>query len=300
MDSYSSIRRLETAMAMPIGQAEVLGVSVDEASNVEDIIDVGGIHFEVDGKVLLDDIDITVKTGEWVAIVGEVGSGKSLLLKALIGAVPATYNHYRMKGKSTHGPMDPVVGSQFAFVPQENFTMSATLRENILFSYLEDAPERGTEKDLNNSLKQAEYPSDLSIEIGEKGVNLSGGQRQRINIARAHYSNRPIILMDDCLSAVDVDTEKHLIENLLSKEWGGATRILVTHRMSVLPHCDRILFMEGGKIRNQGEYQELCETVPRFREFIRRESESVYPSPAASPSIILESASVPGEVSGDE
>jgi len=284
MDSISSIRRIERAMALPVERPHVLGAQSEGIQNPKLALDIGGIRLELDGKILLDDLDFQIFAGEWIAIVGEVGAGKSLLLKSLLGVVPATYTHYSVFGKSTSGPTDPAVRSQFAYVPQENFTMSASLKENVLLSYIDDESNLETslpqmaDPSIEKSLKLSDFVWDIHSEIGEKGVNLSGGQRQRINIARAHHSKRPIIFLDDCLSAVDVDTEKNLIEELFSKEWKNVTRILVTHRMSVLPYCDRILFMENGKVSYQGGYRELCERVPRFRDFIQRESE---PQPTA-------------------
>jgi ABC-type multidrug transport system fused ATPase/permease subunit len=108
----------------------------------------------------------------------------------------------------------------------------------------------------------------LATEIGERGVNLSGGQRQRINLARAHHNPRDIILMDDCLSAVDVDTERALIEDLFLHQWKGATRILVTHRLSILPHVDKVIFMEGGEIADHGTFQELLKRSRKFASFV--------------------------------
>jgi ATP-binding cassette subfamily B multidrug efflux pump len=302
MDSISSIRRLEQAMALPVGLPEVVGGHAEGKKDSNLALDVGGIHLELDGKVLLDDLDFQIKAGEWVAIVGEVGSGKSLLLKSLLGVMPATYTHYSIFGKSTQGPIDPNVSRQFAFVPQENFTISATLKENVLLSYLEDDSTLSPHLDqsVERSLKLSGFVWDILAEIGEKGVNLSGGQRQRINIARAHHSDRKIIFLDDCLSAVDVDTEKHLIEELLSQEWKSHTRILVTHRMSVLPYCDRILFMENGKMSYQGGFRELCERVPRFREFIQRENEPTLVSSSHRESTMTSSGHFVGQEANDE
>ena len=88
----------------------------------------------------------------------------------------------------------------------------------------------------------------LDVEIGERGVNLSGGQKQRIAIARAYYADRSIILLDDSLSALDVNTEEKINNVLLSGAWKNKTRILVTHRLSILPSCDRVFVMQDGKI----------------------------------------------------
>jgi ATP-binding cassette subfamily B multidrug efflux pump len=103
--------------------------------------------------------------------------------------------------------------------------------------------------------------------IGERGVNLSGGQKQRVALARAHYLGRPIILMDDCLSAVDVDTERKIIDELIAGEWQGQTRILVTHRLSILERVDRVLFFENGRIVEEGRFNEILHRSARVQEF---------------------------------
>jgi ABC-type bacteriocin/lantibiotic exporter with double-glycine peptidase domain len=98
-------------------------------------------------------------------------------------------------------------------------------------------------------------------------VNLSGGQRQRVSLARVDFFQGPLILMDDCLSAVDVDTEHQLIESLIEGSWRQQTRILVTHRLSILDEVDRVIFLERGKIIAQGQFHELLQTNKKFREF---------------------------------
>ena len=102
-------------------------------------------------------------------------------------------------------------------------------------------------------------------------MNLSGGQRQRVGLARASYAGRELILLDDCLSAVDVDTERRLIDQLILGEWGGTTRLLATHRLAILPLCDEVLFLHDGAVEMRGSYVELLARSARFREFVRRE-----------------------------
>jgi ABC-type multidrug transport system fused ATPase/permease subunit len=107
----------------------------------------------------------------------------------------------------------------------------------------------------------------LNTEIGERGVNLSGGQRQRVGLARVHFHKAPIMLLDDCLSAVDVDTESKLFAQLIQGAWADRTRLLVTHRLSALTKVDRILFMEEGRILDQGTFEELLARNEKFREY---------------------------------
>ena len=149
--------------------------------------------------------------------------------------------------------------------------MSASLRENVAFLY-----DIGSERDheIEESLHLAQFEifkerveNGLATEIGERGVNLSGGQKQRISLARVHFHRAPILLLDDCLSAVDVDTEEKLFTHLLAGAWGERTRLLVTHRLSVLHRVDQILFMQDGRIVDRGTYSELMSRSQLFRDY---------------------------------
>ena len=287
-DALSSTRRLEEALAIEVARPEVRpGAAAAEGESAAGpwALEALGLNLEADGRPLLSGIDLRLRPGSLVAVVGEVGSGKSLLLQSLIGGTGARFRRFTVDGVDTHGPLDPGVRGRLAYVPQEGFTISASLRENVLFTY----QHRGNDKSAaaSNSLADDEVwkslrasqflpehervPHGLDSEIGERGVNLSGGQRQRISLARAHYTHREIILLDDCLSAVDVDTERRLIDTLIEGEWKHNTRLLATHRLSVLPLCDEVIFLIEGKVEIRGTYAELLARSPRFREFVHRE-----------------------------
>lgn len=232
---------------------------------------VRGLEFRINGSRLLEDVSFDAGVGEFLAIVGEVGSGKSLLLLSLMGETGATFHEYWIGGNDARKlPLDQL-RQFFTFVPQEGFIMSASLRENVVFDYGAGADH---DAEVLSSLRRAQFDiaaesSRLSLdtEIGERGVNLSGGQKQRVSLARVDYYDSPVILLDDCLSALDVDTEKKLIEGLLSGPWKDRTRILVTHRLSVLHEVDRILFLENGRIRAEGSFDSLMAKSPEFREY---------------------------------
>jgi ATP-binding cassette, subfamily B, multidrug efflux pump len=281
LDSLSSVRRLEAALAIPVVRPSVEEVSAPV--NPDLALEVEHLSLEIDGRKLLNDIHLTIPKGALVAIVGEVGSGKSLLLQSLIGATGAHFGRYAVMGEGRAGPLDPRAREKMAFVPQEGFIMSATLRENVAFRYLDHEDlSPAVDRSVMSSLKAAEFDparervtDGLDTEIGERGVNLSGGQRQRIALARAHFANPSVVLLDDPLSAVDVDTEKLLIDGLLFGAWGNRTRLLVTHRMSVLPRCDEVIFLENGAVYARGTYEDLLARVPAFREFVRREAKSL-------------------------
>ncbi len=308
-DALSSIRRLEDALAIPITKPTLRnpsGASPRRKSSGNSALEVQGLSLESGGKVLLKNIDLCLQKGSLTAIVGEVGSGKSLLLHSLIGGTGAKFDNFYLDGRAASGPSEILnakvprgwfqanppqkipeanpalplnIRGRIAFVPQEGFTISASLRENVLFTYLDgELPGLAMDEKVRESLAYCQFqpvnervPHGLDSEIGERGVNLSGGQRQRIGLARAHFASRSIVLLDDCLSAVDVDTERKLIEQLLLGAWKGHTRLIATHRLGILPFCNEVLFLREGQMQMRGTHEELLVHSAQYREFVHRE-----------------------------
>jgi ATP-binding cassette subfamily B multidrug efflux pump len=267
LDGLSSCKRLQSLFALPVEERTTIA-SKDPSGAFA--LEVDDLNLVIDGIPLLQNIHLRLKAGEFVAIIGEVGAGKSLLLDSLLREAPASFRSYFVDGKDVLDKSLESLRSNFAFAPQEGFIMSSSLRDNVVFAY--GAP-RSEDVKVSQSLSLAAFAVDratleagLDTEIGERGVNLSGGQRQRVSLARAHYSDRSIILLDDCLSAVDVDTERLLLDNLIEGAWAKKTRLLVTHRLSVLPRVDRILLMKEGRFVLEGTYESLMESSEEFRE----------------------------------
>ncbi len=272
-DSWTSLKRLEDFFSTKNNETELDDVT--DPAIPRDLprtgLHVRNLNLSVSRKRILKNINLDIEDGEFVAVVGEVGAGKSMLLLSLLKETGAHFDYYNVGGVNALDSNLDDVRKNYAYVPQEGFIMSATLRENVAFLYdieLELDPK------VEESLKLAQF--DLSVErteeglnteIGERGVNLSGGQRQRVGLARVHYQKAPIMLLDDCLSAVDVDTENKLFEQLLVGAWANRTRLLVTHRLSALHRVDRILFMQEGEIIDQGTYEELLARNQKFREY---------------------------------
>jgi len=272
-DSTTSLRRLEGFLARKsdaglVERRENAELALPEALS----LDVRDLELTINGNPILKKINLDLRPGEFAAVVGEVGSGKTMLLLSLVGETGATFGRFQI------GSLDALkleVNERrryFSHVPQEGFVMSASLRENIVFHY--DAP-ASVDDGVRHALEVAQFKlgeelqgPGLDTELGERGVNLSGGQRQRVSLARAHHFNRPIVLLDDCLSAVDVDTERQLVRDLLAGAWKNHTRLLVTHRLSVLNLVDRIFFMENGEIVEQGTFEELLKKSRRMQEFV--------------------------------
>ncbi|XP_072275072.1 multidrug resistance-associated protein 1-like isoform X1 [Pyxicephalus adspersus] len=207
----------------------------------------------------LKEINLTIPEGSLVAVVGQVGCGKSSLLSALLGEMEKKDGFVAMKGG-------------VAYVPQQAWIQNASLKDNILFGRERKEPVYKKVLEACALLPDLEIlPSGDRTEIGEKGVNLSGGQKQRVSLARAVYCNADVYLLDDPLSAVDAHVGKHIFEKVIGPKGllKDKTRILVTHGVSYLPHVDSIIVMVDGKITEVGSYQELLEQDGAFAEFLR-------------------------------
>ncbi|XP_042293386.1 multidrug resistance-associated protein 1 isoform X2 [Sceloporus undulatus] len=207
----------------------------------------------------LNNINFVVPEHRLVAVVGQVGCGKSSLLSALLGEMEKREGHVSLKGS-------------VAYVPQQAWIQNATLKENILFG--REAKESQYQRVIEACalLPDLEiFPSGDQTEIGEKGVNLSGGQKQRVSLARAVYSDADVYLLDDPLSAVDAHVGRHIFEKVIGPKGilKKKTRVLVTHGVSYLPVMDTIIVMTEGKISEMGSYQELLKQDGAFAEFLR-------------------------------
>ncbi|MEN9824602.1 MAG: hypothetical protein RI953_347, partial [Pseudomonadota bacterium] len=260
LDAMTSVRRLENYLALEREPGEAnpgsdISPMVPPLVKDAPALKVRGLRVVQNNKVILDNLDFEVTAGSCVAIVGPVGSGKTLLLHALLREIPCEFESYEIFGRNALELPLSQLRAFYGFVPQDGFVMSANIRDNVGFNY-NLPPDRDTA--TLNQLNLSAFSHDLSLmnegldtEIGERGVNLSGGQRQRLSLARALGLGREVLLLDDCLSAVDVATEKQLIENLLFGLWKNKTRLLVSHRLSVLPFCDAVWTLQQGRLQTE-------------------------------------------------
>jgi ATP-binding cassette subfamily B multidrug efflux pump len=265
LDALASARRLENYLAMEREPKEHIEPTSRDSlerrpktsglSREHPALRVRGLKIVQDGQLLLDNINFDVWPRRFVAIVGPVGSGKTILLHALLREIPCHFDVYEIYGQDALQLPLSELRAFFGFVPQDGFVMSANVRDNVAFTY--GAPKHLDAQTLDQ-LTLSAFSHDLALmsegldtEIGERGVNLSGGQRQRLSLARTLGLGRDILLLDDCLSAVDVGTEKKLIDDLLTGLWSHQTRLLVTHRLSVLPHCDEVWTLEQGQLKRE-------------------------------------------------
>lgn len=198
----------------------------------------------------LHDVSLHVKAGSLVAIVGQVASGKSSLLSAILGEM------HRISGR-----FNVTKSARVAYVPQQAWVQNMSVRDNIIFgSEFEATRYEQTLAVCALNADLATFPSGDQSEIGESGLNLSGGQKQRVSLARAVYSNSDIYLLDDPLSALDSHIAKHVFERVLSSTSGllrNKTRVLATNSLFLLPHVDKIVVFEKGRIVESGTYADL-------------------------------------------
>ena len=210
------------------------------------------------GIQAIKNISFEVKNGEFLAIIGRTGSGKSTIANLLMRMYDADNGQILLDGKAI-GRLDiQHFRQQIGFVPQEVFLFSETIYNNIAFGMTEAQPGKVEMAAKNAAVFEniMEFDKGFQTLIGERGITLSGGQKQRLSIARAIIKEPQILIFDDCLSAVDTRTEEEILGNL-SNLMKNKTSILIAHRVSTIKNADRILVMDSGEIIEQGTHDEL-------------------------------------------
>ncbi|MBM4391409.1 MAG: ABC transporter ATP-binding protein [Deltaproteobacteria bacterium] len=226
-------------------------------------IELRGLSFAYGERPVLRDLCTTLPAGATVGIYGPVGSGKSTLLRVLSRLETPARGTVFVDGVDVLDLDLDAYRAALCVVPQAPFLFSETIRENVGFG-APDEQVRGAVAAAALDPDVAALPDGLGTVVGERGIALSGGQRQRVALARALLREAPIVLLDDVLSAVDHATEQELIGTLRSR--AGATRVVVSHRLSALVHADFILVLDAGKLVDQGTHDELLSRPGPYRE----------------------------------
>ena len=216
---------------------------------------------------VLDGVTLAIPAGTSLAVVGMSGAGKSTFVDLLLGLQQPQKGDIRAGDVSIFDNL-PAWQRQLAVVPQEVTLLDVSISQNIAFDEAVD-PER-----LSRAIERAQLedliedlPEGLDTVAGERGMRLSGGQRQRVGIARALYRNPALLVLDEATSALDNRTERRITDTIQGLH-GSVTVIVVAHRLSTVRHCDRLVFMESGKVASAGDFDEVRRNNPTFAHLV--------------------------------
>lgn len=222
----------------------------------------------------LRDINLHINAGESIAIVGRIGSGKSTLLRQFTRMLDTPLGTLLIDGHDVNDYPLAQLRNDIAQVLQDPFLFGEPLSSNISY----DDPDRQLEliwdaadnASLKNSIE--EFPMRLQTVVGERGVTLSGGQKQRTALARGLIRHAPVLILDDCFSSVDTETEEHILQRLKQLRHNKTT-ILVSHRISTLRHSDRIVVLDEGQIVESGSHEDLLDLNGVYAELERLQTQ---------------------------
>lgn len=220
----------------------------------------------------LNNINLTLRRGQTLGVVGRTGAGKSTLLKQLLHEYPSGSGELLLSGVPIEKLARDQLHGWIGYVPQEQILFSKSVRENIQFG-----KKNASDELIMDAIATAAFDRDLNTLsdgldtlVGEKGVALSGGQKQRVSLARAFIADPEILILDDALSAVDARTEARIIDNIRTKR-AGKTTLISTHRLSAVQHADWIIVLEDGVIAEQGTHEQLLAFNGWYREQFERQ-----------------------------
>lgn len=211
-------------------------------------------------SLVLENISVTIKANQMVALVGASGAGKSTVASLLLRLHDPVSGSILFDQKDSRSISLSVLRSQIALVPQDIFLFGGTIRENIAYG-----KPSATDEEIMEAAQKANalefidrFPEKLETVVGERGTQLSGGQRQRIAIARAVLKDPKILILDEATSSLDSESER-LVQDALEKLMKGRTSIVIAHRLSTVRKADRILVLDHGKLVEQGTHEELLQ-----------------------------------------
>ena len=259
-------------MARPILEEEQEDKDKEMLEEINGNIKLENVSFRYskDGPNVLNNINIDIKQGEYLGIVGKTGCGKSTIVRLILGFEEATEGNIYFDDKDIKKINLQSLRSKIGSVLQNGGIFHADIKSNILITaplLTEDDAWRAAEiAGISEDIKQ--MPMGMNTVISEGQGGISGGQKQRIMIARAIINKPKILIFDEATSALDNRTQKNISDAISNM---NCTRIVIAHRLSTIKNCDRIIFMEDGVIKEEGNYQELIDKKGKFYELVERQ-----------------------------
>ncbi len=222
---------------------------------------------------ILKDITLEIKKGEFVGILGKTGSGKTTFVDLLLRTYNVDKEMIYLDGEDIMELKIKNIREAIAYVPQDNFLYSSTIKSNIAFSQdqinEEEVFKAAHLADIYDNV--IEFKDGFDTVLGERGTTVSGGQKQRISIARALAKEAPILIFDDSVSAVDTSTEETILKNLRENR-KGRTTIIIAHRISTIRKLDKIILLDEGKLLDVGTHDELLKRSSFYQEMVKRQT----------------------------
>ncbi len=274
-----SYRRLEKIYDLDTEKINEKNIQVSE--KLEGNILIKDLNFSYPGILdrALEDINIDIKKGETIGIIGTIGSGKTTLMNLLIRLYTVPNGKIFIDGKDINDIPLEILRNNICYITQDNFLFSTSLKDNVSL-FKEDYKE----DEINESTKKAvvyediaRMPEGINTVIGERGGDLSGGQKQRLAISRAFLKDSRILIFDDTFSALDNRTSETLIKNIkdLSED---KTCIIISNKVSDVKYSDKIIVLDGGNIAQRGKHEDLIITKGIYNEFYKQQSTKAEPS----------------------
>jgi ATP-binding cassette, subfamily B, multidrug efflux pump len=256
--SRASLERLNDLLGKQPDITEIEGAYEVDMSQADIQIRDLSFSYPESRKEALRHIDLRIESGMTLGIVGRTGSGKTTLMRLLLRTYDPPPGTVLIGGKDIREMTFESLREQIAYVPQDGFLFSTTIKDNIAFyareSSLESVEQAAKEAQIYDNI--IEFPDRFETRLGERGITLSGGQRQRTSLARGLIKDAPVMILDDSVSAVDAVTETDIVETIRTGR-NGKTTIIIAHRISAIKHSDEIIVLDEGEIVQRGTHEQL-------------------------------------------